>query len=310
MHIASSSDASGGSSPEELIDALACDVLSSLPPNFDMEFAALQYPVMWRESMNTVLCQELVRFNTLLSVVRTSCTDLRKAVKGLVVMSLELEQLSQDLLFGTLPRLWAAKSYPSRKPLSSYIADLKSRVAFFDEWLTKAPPSVYWISGFFFTQAFLTGACQNFARRYTIPIDQLTFEHHEAILPEDTDTGLESAVHNNSGPPEDGVFVRGLFLEGARWNASALAEATNKVLFSPAPTLWFKPVRKSEKNKSESRKDLEYYACPVYKTSERRGTLSTTGHSTNFICFIELVSNHESEHWVRRGVAMLSQLDD
>ena len=41
--------------------------------------------------MNTVLCQELVRFNRLVVVVHSSLTELRKAMKGLVVMSADLE---------------------------------------------------------------------------------------------------------------------------------------------------------------------------------------------------------------------------
>jgi len=49
-----------------------------------------KYPVRYDESMNTVLRQELIRYNRLTSVVRKSISDIRKAIKGLVVMSTDL----------------------------------------------------------------------------------------------------------------------------------------------------------------------------------------------------------------------------
>jgi len=45
------------------------------------------------------------------------------------------------------------------------------------------------------------------------------------------------------------------------------------------------------------------YNCPLYKVVSRHGTLSTTGHSTNFVMFIEFSSKEHEEFWIRAGVA-------
>eukprot|EP00762_Andalucia_godoyi_P000179 ANDGO_02454.mRNA.1 Dynein-1-beta heavy chain len=285
----------GGSSEQDrVVDEVATSILAKLPAPFDGELAQQKFPVSYNESMNTVFCQELIRFNKLTTVIRSTLNQIRKAIKGLVVMSSDLEKVGISLYNGQVPSAWASKSYPSRKPLAGYVADLLMRLEMLQSWFNSGPPTILWVSGFFFTQACLTGILQNFARKYTIPVDILEFDFEFIDGPVPT------------SKPTDGAYIRGMFFECARWNSEThvLDESQPKVLFSECPIIWLKPAESAKIPKRP------HYRCPVYKESARRGVLSTTGHSTNFVIAIRVPSDKPEDHWVRRGVALLLQLDD
>ncbi|GBF98747.1 dynein heavy chain axonemal [Raphidocelis subcapitata] len=287
----------GGLSQDEVVASTAEAILARLPVPFDLEAVAAAYPTSHAESMNTVLLQECIRYNGLLLAVSASLAQVVKGLRGLVAMGPELEAV--------VPEAWAAKAYPSLKPLAAWVDDLLARLAFIGDWAARGKPDVYWLSGFFFPQAFLTGTLQNFARRYGLPIETVSFEH--AVM----DAGPLSADGDSSGeggwrPPEDGCFIRGLFLEGARWDsdAHALAESRPKELYTEMPVIWLRP-----RHNRQQAAVPPSYDCPLYKTVARAGTLSTTGHSTNYVTGIELAAGGASPmHWVERGVALFAAL--
>lgn len=68
-----------------------------------------KYPVKYEESMNTVLTQEVIRYNKLLTAIRSSLNEMLKALKGLVVMSQALETMVDSLYKNAVPDLWASK---------------------------------------------------------------------------------------------------------------------------------------------------------------------------------------------------------
>uniref|UniRef100_A0A3Q2Z5C8 Uncharacterized protein n=1 Tax=Hippocampus comes TaxID=109280 RepID=A0A3Q2Z5C8_HIPCM len=203
----------------------------------------------------------------------SSLVELEKGIKGLVVMSSSLEETFNCMYDARVPPLWE-KAYPSLKPLAAWTRDLCQRVLQFSRWAEQAqPPNLFWLSGFTFPNGFLTAVLQSAAR------------HHLAVFINQCQTGCLSNL-------QDGVYVRGLYLEGAAWDkkATCLVEAEPMQMVCPIPAINFKPV--------ENRK----------KMAKSEGVFVPTCPS--FVIAVELKSgNVNPDHWIKRGAALLMSLD-
>uniref|UniRef100_A0A7N8YMF0 Dynein, axonemal, heavy chain 6 n=1 Tax=Mastacembelus armatus TaxID=205130 RepID=A0A7N8YMF0_9TELE len=105
--------------------------------------------------------------------------------------------------------------------------------------------------------------------------------------------------------PEDGVLVHGMFMDASRWDDAnmVIEDALPRVMNSMLPVVHFEPQQNYVP-------EPDLYHAPLYKTSARAGTLSTTGHSTNFVVTVMLPSKRPSDYWISKASALLCQLDD
>jgi dynein heavy chain len=290
----------GGMSPDELASQLAEEIKAQLPGPLLKENAGPLAFVMrgqYMDSLSTVLEQEMQRFNRLLQRVGTSLVDLQKAIKGEVLMSDELDRMFTSLLNNRVPGLWAAVSYPSLKPLASWVKDFLQRMNMMATWLADGQPQVFWMAGLFFPQGFMTGTLQNHARKYMLPIDTISFGFE--VLEAET-------AEDKFSLPDDGVLIGGLFMDGARYDRTSktIEDSFPAEMFTMTPIIHFLPISGHEPAPED-------YQCPMYKTSVRAGELSTTGMSTNFVIAVELPcpEGKGPDYWTLKGAAFLLNLD-
>ncbi|XP_069776188.1 dynein axonemal heavy chain 2 isoform X2 [Narcine bancroftii] len=280
-----------GLSREEKVLELSGDVLQKTPENLDYEGTRSMFQGD-NSPLNVVLLQEIQRYNILLNVIRKSLTELKMAIQGLVVMSTNLEKIFDCIHDACVPSLWEL-AYPSLKPLGAWTRDLGHRVEQFAKWAESAhPPVIFWISGFTFPTGFLTAVLQLATRKNMISVDSLSWEFIVSVVDD----------NNILQPPKEGVFVKGLYLEGAGWDKrnACLVEAEPMQLVCAIPTIHFKPVE----NKKKLSKGT--YLCPCYYYSQRAGC----SRHTSFVVGIELKAGEKMpDHWIKRGTALLMSLD-
>lgn len=141
---------------------------------FNAAAARAKFPSLYDQSMNVLVVQEVARYNSLLSVVHSGLAALELAVQGKAASTAETDALLASILRNAVPTSWKQRAFPSLKPLSSWIEDLKQRTGVLQSWLTAGTrPSPLWLSGLFFPQAFLTAAKQDYARTCGYSIDQV-----------------------------------------------------------------------------------------------------------------------------------------
>lgn len=95
--------------------------------------------------------------------------------------------------------------------------------------------------------------------------------------------------------PVEGVYVYGLYLEGAGWDRrySKLVESRNKILSEIMPVIH---IFANNTASSES----SHYVCPIYKKPRRT--------DLTFVATVTLRSSQHSDRWILRGVALLCDI--
>lgn len=99
------SSASVGESKEQKVLRLAHDIASSTPDELNYEQTAKLIGLN-RTPLEVVLLQEMERYNVLLRNIKIHLRDLQMGIKGLVVMSTDLEDIYQAVYEGRVPLVW------------------------------------------------------------------------------------------------------------------------------------------------------------------------------------------------------------
>nr|XP_045000110.1 dynein axonemal heavy chain 14 [Jaculus jaculus] len=186
-------------------------------------------------------------------------------------------------------------------------------------------PARYWLPAFFFPQAFLTAVLLDYSRSHGISVDTLTFTHQvvpgHADVEEDVPKFLEKKLtmvkkaFKGSSSSGSGVYIFGLFLEGARWDheQQGLADSLPRDICCDFPDIYFLPTEISTEIPSSSNQtnsELNTFECPVYQTPQRSSILTTTGLSTNFLTSVYLPTKKPPSHWISRQVALLCEKNE
>ena len=278
----------GGGGKEQLVANITKDILEKLPANFDIEAVQRKFPVLYEESMNTVLAQEMLRYNRLLSIIRSSLQQLQRAIAGLSVMSAELEKVFNAFAIGQVPAAWMGKSFPSLKPLASYVKDLLARLALFEGVVPRRPaePS--------------SGSAASSSPRRSPPPRSKTSRAVTSTPSTRWGTRWRCSTwilqSTQSRRRRASTYTAcSSRMAGPRKGAD---ESRPKVLFEFAPCIWLKPTLLKDMN------EYKHYPCPVYRTAERRGVLATTDTHQLFDDD-EDTDGIGEDHWTIMRVCML-----
>lgn len=144
--------------------------------------------------------------------MKTTIADLKRALNGEIGMSADLDQLGSSFFNGFLPPMWAKLAPPTMKNLVGWISHFERRFKQYRAWIDIEEPKVIWLSGLHIPESYLTALIQTTCRAKGWALDKST------MFTNVTKTKDEKEVTKRL---EQGTYVQGLYIEGARWNGDA-----------------------------------------------------------------------------------------
>lgn len=153
--------------------------------------------------------QELDRFNILLDTMTKTLADLQKALAGVIGMGEALESLGNSLFNGFVPDSWKLKAPQTLKQLVSWMEHFLNRYNQYKEWDEVAEPKVMWLSGMATPESYLTALVQTTCRSKGWALDKSIM--YTIVTKEKNPNAIKKKLEN-------GCYIRGLYLEGARYN--------------------------------------------------------------------------------------------
>ena len=282
----------GGESREDIVLRVVDELEGKLPPDYKGEEVKAGIKVLGAlKPLNICLAQEIDRLQLVIALIRKTLSNLKLAIAGTIVMSADLAAAVDALSLARVPPLWAKKSELEMPTMGTWFGNICNRAEQLTTWLKGGRPNVFWLTGLFNPQGFLTANRQEVCRK-----------HSKEGWALDDVVNLTRVVNMEREEvrkgPDEGVYIYGLFLDGCRWDkpGNKLADSVPKVLFAPLPVLLVTGQLSTEK-----KADGYSYSAPCYKNKTRRGL--------NFIFAVDLRSEDPPQKWTLRGVALLCAKD-
>eukprot|EP01041_Mallomonas_annulata_P002980 gene2980-5847_t len=292
----------GGKTREEIVLAKCIDLMECVPVDYmeDEYEERLSWLGGYEIPLNIFLLQEVQRMQAAIDKVRRTLEIVLQAIRGDVVVTAEIMDSINAFYDARVPRLWlysaAGDELSWLAPnLGVWYGGLLQRDEQYRTWLAVGRPISYWLAGFFNPQGFLTAIQQEITRAHkgdSWALDTMVL-HSEVTETEN--------VEGVRFPPKEGVYVHGLFLDGASWSSkeNTITESAPKKLFFSLPLMLVTAVTKSSKKLlSGDHGPYGGYECPVYKYPAR---------TDRYLIFSVMLPSrdHRPLHWTLRGVALL-----
>jgi len=239
------------------------------------------------------LKQEIDRMDIIIGLTRDTLQNLQLAIAGTIIMSADLIEALNCIFDARVPPQWLKKSWKSSTLAQWFYEGLVRRTQELNLWLNSGRPKAYWLTGFFNPQGFLTAVQQEVTRKHIAQnwsLDDVEVKT-EITSKEKEDVDREERL-------EEGVYIWGLYLEGADWDrkASKLTDAPPKKLFCPIPCMFVTAEKKGGRDQGGNS-----YRCPCYTIPARTGL--------NWIFDAKVRTEDPQWYWILRGVALMCTKD-